>query len=190
VQHFVYTSVGGADRNSGVPHFESKWEIEGHIRQIGLPSTILRPVEFMENYFWSRPYILNGALMSQGLRSTRKKHLIAVDDIGAFVALIFANPQDYIGQAFELSGDALTEQEIAETFTKVVGRPVNLITDAVDEAIQEELRVMWRWFDEHGYAADITALRKVYPPLKTLETWLRETGWENAEPVSMPQGAN
>src|SRR5215471_2452194 len=25
VEHFVYSSVGGAERNSGVPHFESKW---------------------------------------------------------------------------------------------------------------------------------------------------------------------
>src|SRR5262249_54128641 len=27
VQHFVYSSVGGADRKSGVPHFESKWRV-------------------------------------------------------------------------------------------------------------------------------------------------------------------
>ena len=26
-----------------------------------------------------------------------------------------------------------------------------------------------------GYAADIPALRTLYPPLKTFETWLRET---------------
>ena len=28
VRHFVYSSAGGAERNSGIPHFESKWRIE------------------------------------------------------------------------------------------------------------------------------------------------------------------
>jgi len=37
VQHFVYSSVGGAERNSGIDHWESKWEIEQHIRKLGLP---------------------------------------------------------------------------------------------------------------------------------------------------------
>src|ERR671911_2947843 len=42
VEHFVYSSVGSAHRQTGIPHFESKWEIEEHVRQIGLPYTILR----------------------------------------------------------------------------------------------------------------------------------------------------
>ena len=46
IQHLVYTSVGGAERKSGLPHFESKWQIEEHIRSLGLPATILRPVLF------------------------------------------------------------------------------------------------------------------------------------------------
>jgi uncharacterized protein YbjT (DUF2867 family) len=35
VEHFVYSSVGGAERNSGIDHWESKWEIEKHIRKLG-----------------------------------------------------------------------------------------------------------------------------------------------------------
>ena len=44
VKHFVYSSVGGAERNTGIPHWESKWEIEKHIRSLGLPATVLGPV--------------------------------------------------------------------------------------------------------------------------------------------------
>src|SRR5437868_13273745 len=51
VEHFVYSSVGGAERNSGIDHWESKWEVEKHIRKLGLPATMLRPVAFMENYY-------------------------------------------------------------------------------------------------------------------------------------------
>jgi uncharacterized protein YbjT (DUF2867 family) len=50
VEHFVYSSVGGAERNTGIGHWESKWEIEKHIRKLGLRSTVLRPVAFMEGY--------------------------------------------------------------------------------------------------------------------------------------------
>lgn len=71
VQHFVYTSVGAAHRGMGQAHFASKWEIEQHIRALGLPATILRPVSFMENYNWSRPQILNGTFSSRGLRPIR-----------------------------------------------------------------------------------------------------------------------
>lgn len=190
VRHMVYTSVGGADRNTEVPHFESKWQIEQHIRQLGLPATIIRPVEFMENYFWSRQAIITGTLMSQGLRPERKKHLIAVDDIGAFAALAFEHPDEFIGTAFELSGDALTERELAETFTEVIGRPVQWVamTPEIAGQIQEELLVMWKWFDAEGYQADIDALRRRYPLLKTFETWLRETGWQHAQPDAVPHG--
>src|SRR5438477_537963 len=65
VEHFVYSSVGGAERNSGIDHWESKWEIEKHIRKLGLPATMLRPVAFMENYYVDAVEIgiLKGKLM-------------------------------------------------------------------------------------------------------------------------------
>ena len=51
VQHFLYSSVGGAERNSRISHWETKWEVENHIRKLGLPATMLRPAAFMENYY-------------------------------------------------------------------------------------------------------------------------------------------
>jgi len=51
MEHFVFSSVGGAERKSGIGHFETKWEIENHIRKLGLPATMIRPAGFMENYF-------------------------------------------------------------------------------------------------------------------------------------------
>ena len=51
VEHFVYSSVGGAERNSGIGHWATKWEIEQYIRQLGLPATMIRPAAFMENYY-------------------------------------------------------------------------------------------------------------------------------------------
>jgi len=188
VQHFVYTSVGGAERNTGIPHFESKWQIEQHIRTLGLPATIVRPVAFMDNYNWSRPMILNGTFQGFGLRDDKPLQIIAADDIGGIVAAIFDNPQTYIGKALEIAGDELTEPEIAAVFSKVIGRPVQRNTQSWNAAGSEpdpEQVKMVNWFNNEGYAADIPATRAIYPPLMNLETWLRKTGWENAEPVPM-----
>src|ERR1700740_3417317 len=50
VEHYVYTSVGSANRRTGVPHFDSKGRIEESVRALRFPShVILRPVFFMEN---------------------------------------------------------------------------------------------------------------------------------------------
>ena len=93
VEHFVYSSVGGADRNSGIEHWESKWEIEKHIRKLGLPATILRPVAFMENYYIDQVEIgiLKGKLMDP-IRGDKPYQTIATEDIGAFAALAFERP--------------------------------------------------------------------------------------------------
>ncbi len=49
VSHFVYSSVGSAHRDTGISHFESKRRVEGHVRSLGMPYTIVRPVFFMHN---------------------------------------------------------------------------------------------------------------------------------------------
>lgn len=184
VQHFVYSSVGSADQNTGIPHFESKWQIEQYIHALGLPATILRPVAFMENYNWSRQTILDGTFVGFGLAPEKKLQIVAVEDIAVFVDMALAAPETYIGQSIDLAGDALTESEIAATFARVVGRPVQVGKRTVDpdQPPDPEMIRMLTWFNNVGYHADIPALRNLHPQLKTLEAWARETGWAQAEP--------
>jgi uncharacterized protein YbjT (DUF2867 family) len=191
VEHLVYSSVGAANRGMGQKHFESKWIIEQYIPTEKVPFTILRPAYFMENYNWTRPYILNGTLTGMGLKPDKDLQSIAVEDIGVFAGLVFADPKKYIGQTLELAGDALTESQTAETFTKVIGRPVKLIppTPGAGRRTEEEMKAMFNFFNNKGYDADIPALRKIHPGLLTLEQYLRRNGWENAEPIPIPENA-
>lgn len=191
IQHLVYSSVGAAHRGMGQKHFESKWIIEQHIHSLGVPYTILRPAFFMENYNWSRAQILNGTFTSIGLRPEKELQSIAVEDVGIFAALAFENPEQYIGKTIELSGDELTESQIIDTFTKVIGRPVKLTAPREDEGWgdPEERAAGFNFFNGEAYAADIPALRKLHPGLLTLEGYLRKNGWENAEPVPMPENS-
>ncbi|MFQ5617154.1 MAG: NmrA/HSCARG family protein [Anaerolineales bacterium] len=179
IKHFVQGSVGGVERDSGVPHFESKWQIEEYVRGLGLPATFLRPVFFMENFNWKRAQILDGTFESLGLRPEKPLQMIATDDIGAFAALAFENPQAYIGRGLEIAGDQLTESQIVEVIGQVTGRQVNLVPPAGPPP-NEDMAKMIGWFNEKGYAANIPALRAMHPALMTLETWLRNNGWGNS----------
>jgi uncharacterized protein YbjT (DUF2867 family) len=183
VEHFVYSSVGGAERNSGIDHWESKWEVEKHIQALGLPATILRPVAFMENYYIDQVEIgiLKGKL-ADPIRADKLYQTIATDDIGGFVALAFERPREFIGVQLEIAGSELSNAEAAKVFSRVLGKPVKfqkLPMPIVRLVLGKEFYQMFRWFNESGFQADIPALRKRYPDvrLQTLEQWLRNDGW-------------
>ena len=191
VQHLVYSSVGSAYRGMGQKHFESKWLIEQYIHTLNIPHTILRPVAFMDNHNWSRAYILNGTFSGNGTRPDKATQIIAVEDIGVFVALAFVNIKDYQGKTIELAGDEWTEPQLAETFTKVIGRPVTLTapTGGWGNASEEEMQAAYNFFNGEGYDADIAALHKLHPGLLRFEDYLRKNGWENQQPIPMPENA-
>jgi uncharacterized protein YbjT (DUF2867 family) len=191
VGHLVFSSVGAAHRGMGQKHFESKWTVEQTIHSLGIPYTILRPAAFMENYNWSRAEILNGTFTGMGLRPEKRTQIIAVDDIAMFVALAFADPKAFVGKTIELAGDELTEPQIAETFAKVIGRPVKLVppTPGAGRRSEAEMVAMFNFFNDKGYDADIPALRKLHPGLLRLEDYLRKNGWENQQPIPIPEKA-
>ena len=182
VEHYVYTSVGSAHRDTGIPHFDSKHEVEEHVRASGVPYTVLRPVFFMQNWEYMREPILGGTL-PQPLDPDKPFQMVAVEDIGVFAAMAFENPEGWIGREVDLAGDELTMPEIADTFSRVIGRQVDYFQtpwDQFEEQMGEEYTVMYRWFDEHGYEADIAGLRKEHPGLISFEQYLSTHGWENS----------
>ena len=188
VRHLIYSSVGAAHRGMGQKHFESKWIIEQYIQSLNIPHTILRPAAFFENFNWERASILNGKFNAIGLRPEKERQLIAVEDIAVFVALAFANSEEYLGKTIELAGDALTESQLAETFANVIGRPVELSMPTEGGwGSEEEMNAMFNFFNGEAYDADIPVLRKLHPGLLTLEEYLRKNGWENAQPIPMSE---
>ena len=105
------------------------------------------------------------------------------------MALAFANLKDYQGKTIELAGDELTEPQVAEMFSKVIGRPVTLTapTGGWGNASEEEMKAAYDFFNGTGYDADIVALRKLHPGLLNFEQYLRRNGWENQQPIPMPE---
>ena len=179
VDQIVYSSVAAADKNTGIPHFDSKFQVEERIQRAGVPYTILRPVFFMENWLGMRQTIEQGAI-TLPLKPETRLQMIAVDDIGAFVAMAFEHPGKWRGRAIDLAGDEHSMEETARVLSGPVGREVKYQQapwEAFEQNAGHEMAVMFRWFEEVGYQIDISAVRQERPNMLTLERWA-ETHWE------------
>ena len=121
VQHFVYTSVGSANRKTGIPHFENKVRVEETVKQLGFPShVILRPVFFMENL--PSPWFLNGDKLTTALKPETKLQMVAVEDIGKFSAAAFIEADKFKGAEIEYAGDAVTMPEVVAALSEFIGK--------------------------------------------------------------------
>lgn len=173
VQHFIYSSVGGADRHSGVPHFESKWQVEEHIRTIGLPYSVVRPTSFMTNLMESSAIMRFFALsMFRGAFSKKPTQMIAVEDIGKWVAHLFLHPERYLGKAIEIAGDAVTFDQMIRSYQKIYGKTPRSIKLPVELFSRGDAGKMIAWLARYGYQADIAALRKEVPDVLTYEQFI------------------
>jgi len=187
VKHFVYTSVASADRETKIPHIESKRIIESYLKASGLPYTILRPVFFMDNFDAKREEILQGRL-SLPLPADCKVQMIATDDIGAFAALAFTDPQSFLGKTLEIAGAELTPAQAAELFSEGLEREVRYEEASLD-ALRESSPEAWKtfsWLKEKGYEVDVAALHGSYPFLKTFGEWIHATGWDKEGEAPRP----
>ena len=174
VGHFLYSSVGSADRETGVPHFESKYRIEEHIRSLGVRYTILRPVTFM---YWEpeREEILSGELRG-ALRPETRQQFIDLSDLGRLAADVFEDPDAWAGVELDVAGDELSMIELAEVFSRVTGRRIEYVQVPLED-MEPELAKMLGWFEAVGYDADVEGLRERYPWLHDVEAHLERTGW-------------
>jgi uncharacterized protein YbjT (DUF2867 family) len=182
LKHFIFSSVSSADKKTGIPHFDSKREIELEIAGLGLPFTIFRPVAFMYNY--DRPDTissLNKGIFRGGTGPDKKQQLLSQEDLGAFVALAFEDPGRFLGKSVDLAGDELTMNEIAGVFGKIICKDVRYEQTPLDEIrkFSPEMAVMTEWMDKYGYDADIRTLREIRPEILDLEKWLILHNWHN-----------
>lgn len=184
IQHFVYNSSGGADRNSGIAHIEQKYKVEQVLQQAGLPTTMLRACLFMEEFWkrYTRPAVLKGTF-SFAVQPDRPLHLITTKDMGRVAAYVINHRADYVGRAIELAGDRLTPQQMAAAFARAQGTPV-----AYREIppwiflllLRKPLFDLIQWYRQAGYEADVEGLRQEFPGLLTpFAAFLAETDWAN-----------
>jgi uncharacterized protein YbjT (DUF2867 family) len=173
VQHYVYTSVGSAHRNTGIPHFDNKFRIEETIRGLDFPShVILRPVFFMENL--TSPWFLNGDNLYAALAPTTRLQMIAVDDVGQYSARAFTDAAKLNRREIDIAGDAPTMPDAAAALSKGLGRTITFVQIPISEVRKnsEDFALMLEWFERVGYDVDIPALEREFGVRPSnLEAW-------------------
>ena len=174
VAHFVYSSVIGADTGQGSPFRVPKHRIEAHIADLGMPATIWRPVSFMENFLRQKDDILAGHLKAP-VAPDYVRQLIAVDDIGKFVALAFREHDRFVGVAAEIASDELTMPEVADVFSLELDLPI--VYDEIEPLPGMTAMRNPAPGEAAPRRADVEALREMVPDLWTLEEWVRAQDW-------------
>jgi uncharacterized protein YbjT (DUF2867 family) len=162
-EHYVYTSVGSANKRTGVPHFDSKGRIEDTVRGLGFPShVILRPVFFMENLV--APYTLQGSTLAVALAPRVKLQMIAVEDIGWFGGRAFTHAAALNRREIDIAGDERTMPEAAEILAKALSRPIAFAQTPIEQVRQfsKDVALMMEWFENVGYSADIGGLEREF----------------------------
>jgi uncharacterized protein YbjT (DUF2867 family) len=180
VEHFVYSSVGGAERNTGIPHFDSKFQVEEYIRALVQPApttiyTILRPVFFFYNYNGMLPMVKNG-ILPQPLSPDTKLQQLSEEDYGKMVAEVFERPIDFAYRAIEVASVEMTMPEVAAVFSHVLGKKIEyqqISFEAFEQQAGEEVTIMYRWFENVGYSADFAQLKRDFAAPTDFESYLR-----------------
>ncbi|MEI9428750.1 NmrA/HSCARG family protein [Mesorhizobium sp. Cs1299R1N3] len=182
VGHLIYSSVADADKKTGIPHFETKYLVERYIEQLGIPYSISAPVAFMENAVapWSIG-ALNQGIHAFAMPPKRVLQLVALADIGAFVAALAERRERVFGKRFDFAGDELSGEEQAAILSGAIGQPIRYqeIPIAVARQQSEDAALMFEWFDRVGYDVDIAALHREFPEVRWhgFADWARAFDW-------------
>jgi len=181
VEHIVYSSVVNADKNTGIPHFESKYKVEQHIKNSGIPYTIIGPTFFMDNL---HSYLLAGLQKGQvalPLSPSRILQQIAVENVAEFAALALERRNSLIGKRIDIASDEITGEQAAKVLSNELGRKITYEQVPMEQIRQasEDLAVMFEWFERKGTGVDVAALHKQYPEVNwlTFKDWVKSQNW-------------
>jgi uncharacterized protein YbjT (DUF2867 family) len=177
VAHLVYGSGGTGAAGTGVGSWESKLEIEAHMRQLGIPVTVLRPMAFMElmtdKSFY--PPVSVWHLMPALMGEDRPVGWISTDDLGRIAAHAFADPETFIGADLSLTSDVQSVAQCRKLWREAKGRAPRrfpMPVWAFERFTGRDLTGMWRWLRTGEIDLDPTTTRRILPTAVTVREYL------------------
>ena len=182
IEHLVYSSVVNADKNTGIPHFESKYKVEQHIKNCGIPYTIIGPTFFMDNMLsYSRAGLQLGQL-ALPLSPSLILQQSALENIAEFFALVLERRNSFLGKRIDIASDELTGEQAAKVLSDESRRKISYVQVPLEQIRQasEDLALMFQWFERIGTGVDIASLHKQYPEVNwlTFKDWVKSQNWE------------
>lgn len=179
IRHLVYGSAGiGKPTNIG--SWNSKLEVEAHMKALDLPLTILRPMAFMElmtdkAYY---PAVSTWHIMPKLMGESRPVGWISTGDLGIIVAKIFAFPDQFINQDMKLVSDVKSIEECRAIHRDVTGKNPARFPMPVwmfKRFVGTDLTTMWEWLRTAKLDLDTQPTHTIHPEALSVEAWLQQT---------------
>ncbi|MER5409623.1 NAD(P)H-binding protein [Streptomyces sp. NPDC002769] len=125
------TATSTAESNQQRLH----WLGEQVLNWSGLPVVHIRPTSFLDNPLFTtlaaRSIRENGTIALPF--GTGRTSPVAVDDVARVVATVLRDPAPHIGHVYELTGPRSVDMtEIAQEFSRALGRPVSYVDVPLD----------------------------------------------------------
>ena len=176
VEHLVYSSVANADKNTGIPHFESKYKVEQHIKNLGIPYTIIGPTFFMENLLG--PGLQQGQL-ALPLSSSSILQQSALENIAEFSVLVLERSKQFLGKRIDIASDEVTGEQAAKILSNELGHRIRYVQIPLERVRQanEDMARMYEWYESEGTGIDIASLHQEYPEVN----WLTFKDWAKSQ---------
>ena len=179
VEHLIYGSAGVGQTGTGIPSWETKLQIEEHMKAVGLPLTILRPTAFMElmtdkKFF---PAATTWHVMPALMGAARPLPWICTDDLGAIAAKAFAAPDRFVGRDLPLASDVHSLDECRLLYREAIGKhpphfPMPIWLFQRFGFVGRDLTTMWRWLRTGAIDLDTAATRAIHAEALTVHAWL------------------
>ena len=176
VAHIVQGSAG-IGKKTGIPSWDSKLEIQEYMNSIELPLTVLRPTALMEliNDLGFHPMASTFHIMPKLMGADKKVPRLAVDDLGAIAAKVFADPHRYIGQDLKLTSDLRTINEVRALYQEVLGKkaphfPMPVFVFRMFTG--DDLIIMWKYLRTANLNIDTDTTYAILHEAQTVRTWL------------------
>jgi uncharacterized protein YbjT (DUF2867 family) len=174
------------DRPTGIPHVDSKLELEAYLGQKTLPAVVLGPASFMDNIGLDFFPVRHGRV--RGFVGTDAKvPLVACRDIGRAAAAVLDDLDAHLGKRHNLIGGLYSGLDICDALSRLrggekfrYGAPPRLLM----RLFAPEFYKMRRTFEEAGhppfprlYDAGLRDTAALIGQPTTLEAFLRDKGY-------------
>ena len=169
-----------------VPHFDGKGESDKYFKEVGVPTTFMLASFYWENfiYFGMGPKKgPDGKFAITFPMDDKKLAGISVEDIGKCVYGILKAGDKYKGKTLGIAGDHLSGSEMAEKFSKALGKEVhyNSVPPEVYRGFgfpgAEDLGNMFQFHrdfqKDHLEVRDIERTKSINPEVKNFDQWLK-----------------
>lgn len=177
VRHVVFGSAGPGHEKTGIEQWDAKIEVTNHMKELGLPLTVLRPMAFMElmtdaSYY---PQSSTWYIWPRLTGTERRIPWLSVKDLGAIAAKAFADPDGFLGKDLPLAADAQSLGECREIYKKVKGHepprfPMPMFL--FEKFVGKDIPKMWRWLRNNPVSGETSQTYEIHPQAMSVQAWL------------------